>query len=708
MLTVIPFRPGVVKDDPAYTARGYATDSDKIRWVRGHAQSMGGYARASAQVLIGKCRGLIAYTVQYVSTYGYSGFVVPTLYYGELGMGTSSRLYVYDTRAQFSVVAGLGTIYDITPIRASGTLPNNPIATTSGSKDVIVTLTNNKVQNNDLVYIGNPAGITVNNVFLGVAADGTFSNNPFTTAAGSPFVLVNQAPVFPTAVNPGDLVTITGSAAVGGITPNGTFRVFGGNAGLGTYYIEFTSNATSTATGGGAGAGYSYKKAYNTNLAVQSVDLTTSFQITQSATANATGSGGGAALTYQFGFNSGLTQASGAFPPMTWSMDHYGSIMIGNPRNDTIYKWPLNLSVPAVAITNAPAVCLAVVVTPERFILACGCTSSGGTFDPLLVRWPDQTDITQWTPAVGNLAGSLQISQGSQVIGVKNSKAGTLLWTDTALYQIQYTGNLDGLYQAVLLGTQCGLAGPNAAIDANGVAVWISPAFQFFIYDGGTPRPLPCPVRRYFADDVLTTDGFQIFASFDSLYSAVQWQYPSAANNYDCDKYVRVDLIEAANDPKAGWSIGTFDRSAWVDRGVFATPMAVSAAITPYGGAVLYNQETGTSADGGAYAGKLTWAPLELPDPKDGNGNHTAQIRRIVQDLMDYGSGCSLTLTPSGQAWSNGSATTKGPYSFSASTLYQDTHFTARQIANAWTWSGTNIKFRFGDMRVDVSRGPLA
>lgn len=70
--------------------------------------------------------------------------------------------------------------------------------------------------------------------------------NPFTTANGTPTVTVSHPDH---GLFTGMQVTISGSAAVGGITPSGAYTITVTSADA--YTITHGSNATSTATGGG-------------------------------------------------------------------------------------------------------------------------------------------------------------------------------------------------------------------------------------------------------------------------------------------------------------------------------------------------------------------------------------------------------------------------------------------------------------------------
>jgi len=71
--------------------------------------------------------------------------------------------------------------------------------------------------------------------------------NPFTTVNGQPTVTVSHPDH---GLQNGDTTTISGSAAVGGITPTGLYTATVTNAN--TYAITHGSNATSGVTGGGS------------------------------------------------------------------------------------------------------------------------------------------------------------------------------------------------------------------------------------------------------------------------------------------------------------------------------------------------------------------------------------------------------------------------------------------------------------------------
>lgn len=171
--------PGVVLTEGDRVVEGRFIAADKIRFVKGRAQKIGGWVLAAATPTVGQPRAMHAWRDLGGNQY--------------LAVGTYKKLYVYDT----SLIQN-----DITPYRATGTYPNNPLSTTISTPNV-----------------------SVHHVGHGVSA--------------------------------GDTIYIAGATAIGGITPNGTFTVFTVTDADNFVYV-FTSNATSTVSGGG-GAAVTYK-----------------------------------------------------------------------------------------------------------------------------------------------------------------------------------------------------------------------------------------------------------------------------------------------------------------------------------------------------------------------------------------------------------------------------------------------------------------
>jgi hypothetical protein len=116
MLTKLKLQPGINRDDTNYTNTGGWFDSNFVRFRNGLPEKIGGWTRvyASQTALEGTCRKL----------YDWSS-IIGTQY---LACPTNIKFYVDNS----------SSIIDITPLRRSVTLANNPITTTNGSGEIVV------------------------------------------------------------------------------------------------------------------------------------------------------------------------------------------------------------------------------------------------------------------------------------------------------------------------------------------------------------------------------------------------------------------------------------------------------------------------------------------------------------------------------------------------------------------------------------------
>jgi len=108
-LSKLLFKPGVNRENTRYTTEGGWYDCDKVRFRQGNPEKIGGWTRFSAFTYLGVCRSLWNWI-----TLGGANL---------LGVGTNLKFYIN---------LG-GQYYDITPIRASSTINNNPFVATLSS-----------------------------------------------------------------------------------------------------------------------------------------------------------------------------------------------------------------------------------------------------------------------------------------------------------------------------------------------------------------------------------------------------------------------------------------------------------------------------------------------------------------------------------------------------------------------------------------------
>ena len=97
----------------------------------------------------------------------------------------------------------------------------------------------------------------------------------------------------------------------------------------------------------------------------------------------------------------------------------------------------------ATLVSTAPSsIFLTKVHGASRQVVAYGVTDTiTSTFNPMLVRWSDQENYTDWVTSAGNTAGDYVLPIGSRIIGVYDTRAETLIYTDSAIYTQKYVGS---------------------------------------------------------------------------------------------------------------------------------------------------------------------------------------------------------------------------------------------------------------------------
>jgi len=276
-----------------------------------------------------------------------------------------------------------------------------------------------------------------------------------------------------------------------------------------------------------------------------------------------------------------------------------------------------------------------VFVSDNRFVFCFGANDIGSSdLDPMLIRWSDQEDATNWTPAATNQAGSLRLSTGSEIITAIQSRQEILTWTDSAVYSIQYLG-APAVWGAQLLADNTSIVSPRAAVYASGVAFWMG-RDKFYRYDGRV-QPLRCDLLRYVFNDFNLDEVDQVFAGTNEEYQEIWWFYCSAGSQ-TIDKYVVYNYMEDI------WYYGTLARTAWSDTGLRDYPIGAT-----YSNNLVYHElgvdddETGTPTAINAY---ITSSEFDLDD-----GHKFAFIWRVLPDITFDGSTAespqaTLTLLP--------------------------------------------------------------
>jgi hypothetical protein len=339
-----------------------------------------------------------------------------------------------------------------------------------------------------------------------------------------------------------------------------------------------------------------------------------------------------------------------------WNQQNFGEDLIFGPKDGPMYYWDNSsgLSTRGVNLTSltgasdVPTVQrLMLVSDASRFVLAFGCNDYGTADQNLmLIRWSDQESAVNWTPAAINQAGSLTISHGSEIVGVAQVRQEILVWTDIALYSLQYLGP-PIVWGSQILADNVSLISDRAMITAGGVTYWMGEE-KFYVYDGRV-QTLPCDLRQYVFSDFNLNQAEQVFASTVERFNEVWWFYCSADNDTSSpDRYVVYNYLEKI------WYYGTMDRTTWIDASIIS-----DFPIAAYGNQLLYQESgvddnsTGTAA---AIESYITSSEFDIDD-----GHNFSFVWRVLPDITFRGStannpSATLTLLPlqnSGSGYNN-------------------------------------------------------
>ena len=530
-------------------------------------------------------------------------------------------------------------------------------------------------------------------------------NNPFTSVPSSTTVTVIDTGH---GAEDGAYVTFSGATTFNGIDAADLNR----ETGYRLTYINansYTITLDSAASGAGAGGGGSVKAEYQINPG-QEV-----FSYTSGWSSGAWSSGGWG----QTGISDLAQQLR------LWIHDNYGEDVIANLYQGNIYyldKDGTNSSTTSSstisyrmrdiksiaqadgmgtpALNYVPTqVTYSMISQQARHVICFGADKQGGsgTFDPLLVRWASSEDYQDWRPLSTNSAGDFRLEQGSQIVSAVKTRQEILIFTDTAVYAMQYIG-LPLVFSFTLLASNISLMSPNAVSVANNIVFWMG-RDKFYVFDGQV-RALPSTLRSHVYDNINTEQEFQVISGTNEEYNEVWWFYPTGTDT-QINNYVVYNYLENI------WYYGTLSRSAWLDSGLRQYPIAFD-----YNRRAL-NHEVGVD-DASGSGSVAIGSYIESSDFDIGDGDQFSFVWRMIPDLTFTGSEAvnpdvTLTLTP--RDYTGGGYTSETGKSVQASALSPQELYTnqidirvrGRQLKlriDGSTLVGT--KWQLGTPRIDI------
>jgi hypothetical protein len=732
-LQKLQFRPGVNREGTDYSNEGGWYACDKVRFRSGFPEKIGGWIRLSNDTFLGVCRALWNWVTL-------SGANL-------LGVGTNLKYYIE-----------LGGEYnDVTPIRVTFTNASSPstancISTTNGSNVVTINYVNYGGLTNDFVTISGA------NAVGGIAATEINAEHQITYVDLDTFTFtVNSAATSNVAAGGGNTITMAFQINTG----LDTF-VVGTGWGAGTWptYIQtsltdpFTCTSPSNvvtvtqASHGLANGNAVYFNSISGNVCgIASAPFVKAFPITV-VNANAytfsTVIGSNTYTTSNNGPTGGTVVVSTPVAPFRgwgtaadvgigqqlrlWSNDNFGEDLIIAPRGGAIYYWDAStgVSVRAVELSTlasgstvpgtsytyqdfVPNQTNQVIGSAiQRFVITFGSNPYDPTdpvtpFDPLLVRWSDQEDPFMWVPDATNQSGEYRLNIGSTIICAESTRQEILVWSDAAIYSMQYLGP-PYIWGFQLLQDNITIMSPNAAITINNITYWMG-TDKFFMYSGRV-ETLPCAIWQFIFDDINKDQAFQVFAGSNEAYSEVWWFYCSQNSNV-VDSYIIYNYLERA------WAYGTMNRTAWLDSGLRQFPMAADGVNNR----ILYHEANVDDVSG------LTPVPIEAyiqsSDFDIGDGHNFGFVWRILPDLTFNGSNVNqphVTMTvrprrnsgaPYGiadnpQVASTQNYTSRGTYDVQEFDGQVYTRLRARQMSFRIESTTLGVAWQLGTPRIDI------
>jgi hypothetical protein len=638
-LSKIQFQPGIVKETTSYTQSGGWFDCDKVRFRAGMPEKIGGWTPIVKTPFLGTCR----YIHQWANREGSQQY---------LGLGTSDKLYILWSNSYYDLTPVRKTMAALVPAPGHG----GPLSALGG---------------------GSPL------MYLYAPASGTAIGDYFTLAGATAF------DVFTAAMLNGQQFQVTGY-----YTSNPDYLLFqapaqtassvqiwGGGSPTATFYNSSGLSDAVVGQGWGIAPWSGWYPTMGTNPAPSPP-----------------------AVGWGQAFNP--TTLNPVDPTINqirlWSLDNFGEDLVACVRGGAIFYWHENLGLnsPAVPLTqeinvdgtdfvpdNVPLTAIQILVSPnDRHLIAYGCEDFGQTVaDPLLVRWSAQEQAYTWSPLRTNDAGSQPLSAGSYIICALRTTGGQILiWTDLGLWLQQYIG-MPYVFGFQPVAQNLSIIGPNAMVNAASVVMWMDRGI-FYSYTG-TVQELPCSVKDYVFSNLNYTQAYKVYAGHNHAMSEVWWFYPSA-NSMENDSYVIYNYGEQL------WSVGSIDRTAWLDMGRANHPVATDRANS-----LIYYHEYGDDANG---VPLNAW--IDSADIDASGGDHYLYLQRFIADVIFRGAAGqqqALGVTIFGRSEPLRPKSTLATLTVTPITGQQYIRLRERQISFRFESNALGVGWRLGTVRAD-------
>ena len=198
---------------------------------------------------------------------------------------------------------------------------------------------------------------------------------------------------------------------------------------------------------------------------------------------------------------------------------------------------------------------------PQQQAFAWGVYSATlGDQDPLLLAWCDVGNLAVWSAEVNNQAGSFKLSSGSLIVAGTWVGLTAIIWTDLDMWVANYIG-FPLIYSFNRVAQNCGLIAPKAWGVLGNMVAWMG-QYDFFVYEGGSVRPVPCTVRDYVFNTIDRGNVSSVHCDVNTAGNEIMWRFPQGhLSGGVCTAYVKWSPAENSWD----FGEGPPNLSAWAD-----------------------------------------------------------------------------------------------------------------------------------------------
>lgn len=416
----LQFRPGVNKDNTNYTGEGGWWEMDKVRFLSGSPQKLGGWVSATPNFMLGVCRQLMNWITSFTDNF--------------LACGTNKKVYI----------EAAGVFYDITPLREVNPVLSTPttdncIDVTSGSAIININIVGHDGLDGEFVTIAGVVGTGSPQAIGGIPVSQINGNYPITVVDANNFTITVATVATSTVSNAGG-TSITVSFE---IEPGNPIVIAGYGWGTGTW------------SRGEWGLG-STEPVFlpQRDWWFDNFDNNLVFNIRNGP------------LYYW---------ERGTVPDPSSALDTRGALLSTFALAAGYEETAVPTKIMQILVSQQDKHLLAFGAVPYG-------TVDPNDFDPLLIRWSDQDNPLQWQPLPTNSAGDIRISRGSRIVRAMPTRQEILIWTDSHLYTLQFLGTTD-VFSLQEYADNISIAGPRAVSTANNVTYWMGQD-KFYAYTG--------------------------------------------------------------------------------------------------------------------------------------------------------------------------------------------------------------------------------